>query len=261
MLIADNLRITSAAISRAVEKMDPDPIRELTRRCVAAGAEAVDINSGPLNREPERKMTFLVETVREVTNLPLLIDTANPEAMEAGLAADRKTTIINAFSLEPKKLEYILPLAVKYNCSIIGYLLYPNGHVPPDASERLVLATELFNAAEAAGIDRDKLIIDPIIVPVIWNNGNFQAMEVLSVIRELPELLGFPAKTIAALSNLTSGEGPSEKKRRIEKAYLPMLLAAGLDMLLLDFLREDVIETARTCRAIIKDTVFCWECV
>jgi 5-methyltetrahydrofolate corrinoid/iron sulfur protein methyltransferase len=120
ILVSDNLQITHGAVDRAVREMDPAPIQDLVGRCVAAGAEAVDINSGPLARDPERKMAFLVEAVQSVTDLPVLLDTTNPKALEAGLQVSKSKTVINGFSLEPVKLERILPLARKYDVDIIS---------------------------------------------------------------------------------------------------------------------------------------------
>ena len=128
--VADNLTITNKAIEAALDKMDSGPIQQMVTDCERAGAQAIDINTGPLGRKAEIKMAFTVNTVEAATKLPILIDTANPIAMKAGLAAGRNKAIINGFSLEPKKLEEILPLAQKYDTDIIGYLLYPDSHVP-----------------------------------------------------------------------------------------------------------------------------------
>ena len=253
------MRITNPAIEMALSEMDPQPIQALTKKCEAAGAEAIDINSGPLNRDPERKMAFLVEVIQEVTGLPILLDTANPKALEAGLRACTNRSIINGFSLEPAKLRFILPLARKYEADIIGYLLYPNSHVPPDGSERLSVAIELFDQYIQAGLDKERLIIDPIIAPLIWQDGNSQNMEILSVIRTLPDLLGFDVRTIAGLSNLTSGQGDRGKKILMEKTYLPMLMGAGLSMALIDVFHEETIRVARACRSLMRPRVFSWE--
>ncbi|GBC64033.1 dihydropteroate synthase [Desulfonema ishimotonii] len=259
ILVSDNLQITNSTIEQAVNRMNPEPVQEMVKKCVKAGAEAIDINSGPLSRDPEKKMAFLVEAVQAVTNLPLLLDTTNPKALEAGLAVSRNTTIINGFSLEPVKLAHILPLAKKYDTDIIGYLLYPNSHVPPDEAERLGVAVELFSAFQKTGLENERLIIDPIIAPVMWDNGTLQDMEILSVLRNLPDLLGFPVRTIAGISNLTTGQGPTKKKRLLEQSYLPMLAAAGLSMALLNVFHTETVLTARACRALTDTKIFTWE--
>lgn len=259
LLIADNLTVTNKAVQSGIAEKDPELIRELVRNCVAAGAQAIDINPGPLGRNPESTMTFLVDTVQGVTNLPVLIDTPNPRAIEAALRCCKHKAIINGFSLEPAKLEAVLPIAKEYNADIIGYLLRPDGHVPADAQERLQIAFSVYEALCTAGIDRERLIIDPIVVPVTWHNGNFQNREVLSVIRQLPDLLAFPVRTIAGLSNLTAAEGPREKKLLIESAYVCMLAEAGLSMVLMNMLHKETVAAAKACRSLLHSSIFAWE--
>ncbi|MFO7559974.1 MAG: dihydropteroate synthase [Desulfobacterales bacterium] len=257
-LIADNLHIVNSSIRNALRDLDPEPIKKLVIQCEIAGADAIDINAGPLTRNPEEKMTFLVETVQSVTNLAVMIDTANPIAMEAGLKANKKTAIINGFSLEPIKLERILPLAKKYQVDIIGYLLHPNNRVPNDASERFSLAIEILQVIHNQGIDQNQLIIDPVIVPLSWQNGSEQAGKVLDVIRNIPDVLGFPVKTIAGLSNLTSGHGYKAKRLLLERTYLPMLASAGLDMALLNIFHDQTIAVGRACEPLVNSKIFSW---
>jgi len=246
-------------IQQAIEERDPEPIQSLVKQCQKAGAEAIDVNSGPLTREPEKKMTFLVKAVQSVTDLPILIDTVNPRAMAAGLRTSRSRVIINGFSLEPAKIEHILPLASEFGVDIIGYLLYPDSRVPANASERLEIAIDLYRAVLQSGLQPEKLIIDPIIAPLLWDNGTLQAREVLDTIRQLPDLLGFNVRTIAGLSNLTTGKGETQKKRLVEQTYLPMLAAAGLDMCLLNVFHSETIKTAKACKSLLHDNIFAWE--
>ncbi|MDA3897961.1 MAG: dihydropteroate synthase, partial [Desulfobacteraceae bacterium] len=183
IIVADNLQITRQAIAVAVDRLEPFPIRELVKKYEYAGAQPNDINPGPLTRDPETKMMFLVKTVQSVTRLPLLLDTSNHRALEAGLLASRHhpdPPIINGFSLEPSKLENILPLAKKYQTKIIGYLLYPNSSVPIDETDCISVALELYQKFQAAGLDNEQLIIDPVVAPVIWEDGIHHNRSVLS---------------------------------------------------------------------------------
>ncbi|MBW2615348.1 MAG: dihydropteroate synthase [Deltaproteobacteria bacterium] len=258
-IIADNIQITNPVIARALGKMDPLPVQDLAKKCEAAGADIIDINPGPLTRDGEEKMTFLVETVQHVCGLRLSLDTSNPSAMAAGLKACREKPVINGFSLEPAKLEKILPLATEFDCDIIGFLLYPNGMVPGNAEKRLNLAVQLFEAFNEKCIEPQRLIIDPVLVPLMWEDGSRQAMELLTVIRMLPDLVGFPVRTIVGLSNLTSGKGPKEKKLFLEEVYLPMLASAGLDMVLMNIFNQNTLSVAKACESIIRQGIFSWE--
>ena len=135
ILIADNLQITQPAVEGAITNLNPKPIQELVLACRKAGAQMIDINPGPLPREGDKKMAFLVNTVQEVCNLPIVLDTINPFAIEAGLKAARHKVIINGFSPEPHKIEQILPLAKQYEADIIGFLLTPQGKVRSNADD------------------------------------------------------------------------------------------------------------------------------
>jgi 5-methyltetrahydrofolate corrinoid/iron sulfur protein methyltransferase len=204
-------------------------------------------------------MAFLVETVQAETGLPLVIDTAEPRAMDAGLRACRNRAIINGFSLEPAKQDAMLALAAACDAEVICYLLRPDGQVPAGVEERLQVACDVFAATRAAGIERGRLIIDPVIVPVTWQDSASRNRELLSVIRQLPDVLGFPVKTIAGLSNLTAAAGPRDMKLLLERAFLCMLAEAGLSMVLMNILHQETVRTARACRALTQPGVFAWE--
>ena len=258
IIVADNLRITQPPIARAVEALDPAPIRQMAVACRDAGADAIDINSGPLSRNAEKKMTFLVETVQAAVNLPLVLDTTNPAAMAAGLAACRQPAIINGVSLEPEKLARILPLVGEHSADLICYLLRPDGHVPPDGDGRMESAVALFNECQAAGVEPERLIFDPIVAPLVWQDGNRQNMANLDVIRSLPDLLGYPVRSMAGLSNLTTGAPDTGTRIRYQSAFLPMLAAAGTTMMLMNALDPTLMGLARACRNITSEEIFSW---
>jgi 5-methyltetrahydrofolate corrinoid/iron sulfur protein methyltransferase len=257
IIVADNLQVIDSRIAQALAEDDSEPLRQLALECLGRGAQAIDINSGPLKRTPE-KLSFLVQTVQDAVSSPLLLDTANAVALGAGLAVCRSKAIINGFSLEPAKMETILPLAAEYGVDIIGYLLYPDSRVPVEAHEMMALAVELFEAYCRAGLPPERLIIDPVVAPMSWDSGIRHNQAVLSVIRSLPDLLGTPVRTIAGLSNLGSGPVSRQCKIQLECAYLPMLAASGLDMVLVNILHTETVHLVRACDALLGRKVFSW---
>lgn len=257
-LIADNLRITKTDIQTALKSLDPKPVQTLVKQCTARSAWAIDVNTGPLGKLAKAGMAFFIKAVEDVTDLPLLIDTSNPTAMKVGLEAANNPVIINGFSLEPVKLENILPLAREYKTDIVGFLLYPDSRVPVDAAERFEIALELFERVAAAGVAKERVIIDPVVPPLAWADGIVQARSVLEVIRTLPDLLGFEVRTIAGISNLTSGARDKRKKNLIEQGYVAMLASAGLDYALMDILNDKITAAARAASILSKETLFSW---
>ena len=91
----------------------PKPIRDLASEIKNSGVGIIDINPGPLHKGCDKMMAFLINSAQEATDLQLCLDTPNPKAIETGLTVCTKKPIINGFSLEPHKMEKILPLAVE----------------------------------------------------------------------------------------------------------------------------------------------------
>jgi 5-methyltetrahydrofolate corrinoid/iron sulfur protein methyltransferase len=258
-LVADNLQITRPVMTTALQRHEPEPLQAMVMELEAAGAEAIDLNTGPLGRHADRDMAFCLEAVQAVTDLPILIDTANPRAMQAGLEASRKTVVVNGVSLEPRKLETILPLAVDHDVAVVGYLLDERSRMPPRLDDRLSIALELFQNCRAAGLQPGRLIIDPVVAPLIWQDGLQRNRDLLEMLRRLPELLDVPVRTIVGLSNLTTGKGPPELKRRLEQTYLCMLAAAGLSWVLLDIHHQDTVAIAHSARLLLESSIFAWQ--
>jgi 5-methyltetrahydrofolate corrinoid/iron sulfur protein methyltransferase len=182
-------------------------------------------------------------------------------AMRAGLEAAKNRVIINGFSLEPRKLEMILPLAKEFDADIVGFLLYPDSRVPKNEAERFEIALELMDKAERAGVAKERVIIDPVVPPLAWTDGIAQARAVLEVVRILPEVLGFAARTIGGISNLGTGAGDKTKRRLLEQSYVAMLASAGLDFALMDILDADLVPSAMVSGLLAKEEIFSWAMV
>lgn len=258
LIAADNLHVVDTRIAAAMEALDPEPIRRCVRECIDAGAQAIDINPGPLGRNPEKRFTFLVETVQQATDMPLLLDTTSALALRAGLAVCRNKAIINGFSLEPAKLDAILPLAQEYDTDIIGYLISEKSQVPIEADDMMALAVAVYEQFSRTGLDGQRLIIDPIIVPVSWQEGIRHNQAVLQVIPALKELIGMPVRTIAGLSNLATGPVGKNAKASLECAFVPMLAAAGLDMVLMNVRHAQTLRTIHICDTLLGHRIFSW---
>ncbi len=165
LLIGENINIMSKTIGPAMKERNPGPIQELALAEAAAGVDYLDLNIGPSRRDGDKLMEWMVDTIQKVTNTPLSLDTTNPVAMEAGLKVCKSKALINSISLQPARLETELPMAKKYNASMIGLLWGVDG-MPRDANERCALAVELIYKANEMGIANEDIWIDPIVSPI-----------------------------------------------------------------------------------------------
>ncbi len=131
ILAADNLHALNPVVSEALKRLDPHPIQELARRCALRGVEFIDINPGYLSRRHEDRMAFMVEAVQEATSLRLILDSPNPRLLALGLAVCRDKPLLNALSLEPHKLQEILPLALEHGTPLVLLLMDQRSRCQP----------------------------------------------------------------------------------------------------------------------------------
>ncbi|GAH64859.1 unnamed protein product, partial [marine sediment metagenome] len=142
ILVGENINIMSKTIGPALKERDPKPIQELAKAETEAGVDYLDLNIGPARKAGDELMEWVVNTVQEVTDKPLSLDTTNLVAIEAGLKAAKNKPLMNSVSLQPDRLEQGLQLAKKYNADMIGLLWGAEG-MPRDANERAVLAVDI----------------------------------------------------------------------------------------------------------------------
>ena len=90
IIIGENIHVIAKAVSTAIRERDAKVIQDLAKARAGAGADYIDLNVGFLRKDPEETMQWVVNTVQQVTDLPLSLDTMNPIAMEAGLKICQK---------------------------------------------------------------------------------------------------------------------------------------------------------------------------
>jgi 5-methyltetrahydrofolate corrinoid/iron sulfur protein methyltransferase len=235
IIAADNINGLSPVVGRAMNELDPKPIKELARRCVRAGAQLIDINPGHLSKRKEDRMRFLVETAQQAVSTDLMLDAPNPRLIRIGLAACVKPPILNALSLEEPKLKEVLPMAVESGADVVALLMDERSFTPPTADEKIALAIELRERSSEAGLSPERLIYDPVLPNLSWDDAYLRMTEAITTVRFLATgaVFGEPTRTMAGLSNLRSG-----LRRRypwdIDHTCLCMLAGAGLAYILAD---------------------------
>lgn len=245
-LVADNIQAMNPTVRWALDELDPGPLQEMARRCEAAGADLLDLNPGYLSRRREDRMAFLVESVQEVTALPLVLDSPRAEVLARGLAVCRQPPILNALTLEEEKLRDILPLAAAHQSDLVLLLLDVHSFPPATMEEKIALALELQGQALAAGVAEERLIYDPVLPNLSWPDVWPRLGEAVKTVRLLAggAVLGTPARTMAGLSNLRSGLRQTYPLS-LEETCLALLAGAGLNYVLADVLQPGWGETWR----------------
>ena len=224
ILIGEDLNVMSKNISRAVKERNPEPIRRCVVEQTQNGMDYLDLNVGPVAKDPWETMEWLVKTVQEFTDLPLCLDTTNPVAMEAGLKICRKKALVNSASGASESKETMLPLTPKYSAGVVLSVMNDAG-LPSDADERASSILDSAAFANELGIPNEDIWIDPVLLPVGVEQRQVGAY--LEFIQMIPDLAP-GAKSICGLSNLSYG-APKELRGLLNRTFLVMIGRYGQD--------------------------------
>ena len=207
-----------------------------------AGADLLDVNVGlPGIDEPEM-MTRVVKALQAVVDLPLQIDSSDPAAIEAGLRAVNGKAIVNSVNGKPEVLRSILPICKKYGAAVVGLCMDENG-IPQTWQERVAIAKRILDAALAAGIPKEDVLIDCLTLTVSAQQE--QATETLKALRAVREELGL--HTVLGVSNISFGLPAREN---ITVSFLTQALYAGLDLPILNPNQTAVMDAVASFRVL-----------
>lgn len=248
--VGENINVMSKTIGPAIKERRIEPILEMARHQEKVGIDLLDLNIGPSRKAGEEVMDWLVREVQTVVKKPCSLDTTNPAAMEAGLKIHQGKALINSVSLQPERLEKVLPLAKTYQASVIGLLWGVEG-MPRDANERAALAVDFIYQANNQGIPTEDVWIDPIVTPVsVEINQVLSCLEFMSMLKDIaPE-----AKSIVGLSNISNGT-PTHLRPHLNRAYLAMLMKFGVYAAIVDAYDQEILDLAKGKMPEIVDLV------
>jgi 5-methyltetrahydrofolate corrinoid/iron sulfur protein methyltransferase len=243
VIIGEDIHVIAQAVSTAIRERDAKVIQDLAKAQTEAGADYIDLNVGPMKKDTEETMQWLVSTVQEVTDLPLSIDTLNPVAMEAGLKACKRKPLLNSASGKSLSKEQMLPLAKKYHCDVVISVMTDKG-MPPDVESKVESIMDTVAYANELGIPNEDVWVDPILLP-ISTAGEGQRFTVLNLefIKILEDVLP-GVKSTVGLSNTSNGV-PEQLRPPLNRAYLVMLERNRLYSAIADPLDKELMSLAR----------------
>lgn len=250
--IGENIHIISPKVKDAINSRDGGFFVDLARQQKSSGADALDLNIGPQKKSGPEVMGWLVEVMQEaVPGMTLSFDTTNLSAIEVGLKKVGENAIINSTSAEEERLANVPPLAAEYKAGLIALCMEKSG-IPVSADARVGIAMEkLIPRAEELGIPMEKLYIDPLVLTV--SGCQEYVPEAIEAVRMLKMVADPPPMTVVGLSNV-SNQVPYAMRPLLNRVYLVMLLAAGLDAAIIDPLDAELMETLRIVESRDQDS-------
>lgn len=204
-------------------------LRFMVRRQEEAGADFLDLNVDEVSlryEEQRQAMQWLVRAVRQMSALPLAVDSSRVETLRAGLEAmEGRRCLLNSASLE--RLE-ALDLARAHGAELVISAAGEKG-MPEGTEGRLANAARMVEAALAKGFAPEVLYIDPLVFPIsvdIQFGGHC-----LEAIRQLRARYGPKLHLTGGFSNVSFG---LPCRQIVNEVFLLLAVEAGADSGIVD---------------------------
>ncbi|MBN1887600.1 MAG: dihydropteroate synthase [Thermoflexales bacterium] len=243
-IIGENIHIIAPKVKQAFIDRDAVFLMDVARRQVEAGASALDLNVGPQKKAGPEIMSWLVDVVQEGVgnDVPLSLDTTNLAAIEAGLQKIKPGLgIINSASAEEERLEKVPPVAAQYNARLVVLTMGKSG-IPVSAEARVSIFLEaIMPRLEEVGLPLENVIVDPLVLTV--SGCQEYVPECIEAVRILKNC-GLPCTVSVGLSNVSNAV-PAANRPLLNRVYMVMLMAAGLDAVIADPLDSHLLEFIR----------------
>ncbi len=252
LIIGERINSSRKSIAQAISSGNRALIQQEARAQAEAGTHYIDVNAAAFIGAEIENLKWTIDAVQEATDLPLCIDSPDHEAIRAVLPGLKNRPMINSITLEPARLEGILPLVVEYGAKVIG--LCQSEELIADSSEAKVeLAGKLVEKVKAAGISLDDLYIDPLVYPLATDTGS--ALATLDAVERI--MKEFPGvHTTCGLTNVSHG---LPARKLVNRNFLVACVMRGLDSAIMDPTDKPLYAALKTALMIAGRDDFCMD--
>ena len=249
LIVAERINATRKRIRKAIEERDAEFIKKEAVAQAEAGGDYIDANAGiDIEREAE-DLAWLVETIQSAVDKPLCLDSTHGPAQEAALKIHKGQPIVNSISAEAGRSAQIIPLVQQYNTLVVGLTMETT--VPTDAEGRLAAAETIIKIADEAGIGHDRILFDPVVATTATDPAAPLAVRdtIVEMKKRWPK-----CRTIVGLSNVSFG---LPVRTHLNRAFLALLLEAGLDAAIIDPTEPNMVATMLATEALLGKDEYC----
>lgn len=206
-------------LAAALKEGNLDFVRNVAEKQVAAGADVLDVNVGVPGIDDVALLPQVVQMLTDEFDVPLCLDSPNPDALAAALPLCPGKTLVNSVNGEEKSLSAVLPLVKEHGAAVIGLTMDDDG-IPKDAESRLAVAEKIIERAAKLGIPADDIVIDPLVLTVgADHQASSVTLQTIEMVRR-----EFGVNINLGASNVSFG---LPERAVVNAAFLSMAIYAG----------------------------------
>lgn len=204
----------------ALQEGNFDIVRQDAINQVKTGAAVLDVNAGVPGADEVALLSQVMREVMSVVDVPLCIDTASPQALEAALKLYEGKALINSVNGEEKSLAAVLPLAKEHGAAVISLCMDDDG-IPATPELRLKVAAKIIERSAAIGIPIEDIVVDPLAMTM--GADHTSGLTTLKTIELI--VAEFGVNITMGASNISFG---MPDRKYINSAYIAMAIQAGM---------------------------------
>lgn len=224
LIIGELINCTRKKVGEAADSRDAAFFTDLARRQAAAGAHMLDVNGGLPEQELDL-LPWLVDVVQSAVDIPLCLDSADPQALLRALPRCKQRPMVNSITDEPARWA-MLPVLKEYRPKLIALCLSESG-MPTGVADRVATASRLIDRLTAEGFALDDIYVDPCVMPVATGCHSEDLLDAVGQITA-----SHPGVHISAgVSNVSFG---LPVRKLLNQTFLLLLMAHGLDAAIVD---------------------------
>ena len=249
IFIGERINAGFKDIKKAIEEKDGGVIRAWARKQADAKATYIDVNLGTASNKAE-DLCWMIEKVQEEVDLPISIDNNRPSMLREAVPVCNKPPLINSTTADDKRMDELFPIVAEHGASIIGLVMDESGS-PKSADKRVENAGKLLAKAMEYDISPEQIFLDPIVMPLKYMQE--QAKEILAAASQFLLFSDPPCHIVCGLSNVSNG---TTHKKIINRVFAAMLVANGLDAVILDVTDEELVDTILTAELVMNKSIY-----
>jgi len=224
LIIGELINCARKKVAEAARNRDAEFFKDLARKQASAGAHMLDVN-GDLPGEEVELLSWLVELIQGVVDLPLCLDSADPKALVTALPLCKQRPMVNSISDDPARWT-MLPVLKEYRPKVIALCTSESG-LPTGVEDRIAIACRLVDRLTAEGFALDDIYVDACVLPVATGT---RGQEPLAAVGRI--VAAYPGIHVSAgVSNVSFG---LPLRKLLNESFLLLLMAHGLDAAIVD---------------------------
>ncbi|GLZ52438.1 methionine synthase [Actinomycetospora sp. NBRC 106378] len=224
----------SKAFREAMVAEDYEKCVDIAKAQTREGAHWMDLCIDYVGRDGTADMNRLAHDVSTASTLPVVLDSTEPEVLEAGLEQLGGRSAINSVNYEDgdgpdSRFQKIMRIAKEHGAAIVGLCIDEEGQARTAEWKTRIAFRLIEDLNTNWGIRTEDIIIDCLTFPISTGQEEVRkdGIETINAIRQLKERHP-EVQTTLGLSNISFGLNPAARQV-LNSVFLSECVDAGLD--------------------------------